>query len=158
MLPVKVIPLTQGKFAIVDSEDYEAVMAAGPWNAYKDGNNWYAKKHIVIGRDEKGWQVRRSLRLHQFLTDFPMTDHINRNGLDNRRVNLRTATRELNASNRRMRKDNQSGYVGVSYYRRYGRWVAHSKGVTIGYYKTPEDAAEAREFFLREGRRRHAAG
>lgn len=152
--PARLIPLTQGKFAMVDAEDYERVMAMGWWDAYKCGNNWYAKRHIVEELDGK--KVRRTLRMHKFITGFYITDHVNRNGLDNRRVNLRDATPTMNAGNRRKRSDNTSGYTGI-HRTRSGTWVAQvtrdRKTTHVGCYATIEEAYEAREFFLREGRR-----
>ncbi len=72
-------------------------------------------------------------------------DHINRDGLDNRIGNLREATRSQNMMNGIARKNNKAGVKGV--HRKGGRWVAsickNSKPISIGYFLTKEEAAEA---------------
>lgn len=72
-------------------------------------------------------------------------DHINNVRSDNRIANLRLATNQQNQANARLRKDNSSGYRGVSY--RYGRWLALIRvdGVltTVGRFRSREEAAEA---------------
>lgn len=75
-------------------------------------------------------------------------DHINGNKLDNDISNLRVASVSLNARNCRMNSKNKSGFNGVSFYPRTGRYVAfsrsHGKHVHIGYFETMEDACNAR--------------
>ena len=101
MLPVRVIPLTQGQFAIVDPEDYAAV-SAYKWYANKNRYTFYAHsfdQHFVS--------------MHTLITGFARTDHANRSGTDNRRSNLRFASCSQNTANSRLRRDNQAGYKGV---------------------------------------------
>ena len=151
MLPVKVIPLTQGKFVIVDPEDYETVMATGPWYAARNGRNWYAGKNVTIGRDDQGRRMRHSLKMHTLITGFSLVDHINRNGLDNRRLNLREATRSLNNRNRSLQSNNTSGWTGVQ--KSHNRWraVINFQGKRhLGCYDTPEEAYAAYLGFARE--------
>ena len=86
------VELTQGKYAWVDPDEYERVMAAGPWCAYKGSRaqTWYAERNVwVNGR-------RTTQRLHTFITGWPMVDHKDRNGLHNWRNNMREATQTLN--------------------------------------------------------------
>ena len=84
--------------------------------------------------------------MHQFITGFIETDHRNGNGLDNRRRNLRSATRAQNRHNSKRRKDNTSGFKGVSHDVNKG-WKAYlyldSKQYYLGSYETPEEAATA---------------
>lgn len=68
----------------------------------------------------------------------PEVDHINRNGLDNRLVNLRLATSSQNKINRVVK--NPNGFKGVT--KRGNRWIAQCKGY-LGSYDTPEEAAAA---------------
>jgi hypothetical protein len=73
-----------------------------------------------------------------------LADHIDNDGLNNRRDNLRLATRTQNAGNSRTWVNNSSGYKGVYFYKATGKYAAHIKDGpkqrTIGYFDTPEDA------------------
>jgi len=81
--PMKEIPLTHGKVALVDDADYDAVMAAGPWCARKGNTTFYAVHgaHVLM---------------HRFILNLhgrnEWGDHKNHNGLDNQFHNLRPAT------------------------------------------------------------------
>lgn len=140
----KEIPLTKGFVALVDDDDYERVITAGKWQASVDGRRVYAR-HKVRGRQ---------IRLHAFLTSWPLTDHINGNGLDNRRANLREATSVQNACNRRLGSKNTSGFKGVSWKAASKKWVAriktHGKATHLGYFSTPQEAARAYDAAARE--------
>jgi len=80
------------------------------------------------------------------VTDGYVADHINRNGLDNRRANLRPATIAQNAWNSRRRK-NRSGYKGVWYAKDKGKFRAaiwhNNKREYLGYFDCPICAAKA---------------
>jgi HNH endonuclease/AP2 domain len=86
--------------------------------------------HLVLGRPPEGYE----------------TDHINRNGLDNRRSNLRFVTRSYNNQGKKY-EGKTSQYTGVSWYFRYKKWVAlirkDGKLHNLGYYEGEEDAARA---------------
>lgn len=108
------IQLTQGKTAIVDDADFDLIKDY-KWFAYCDRNvnrnNWYAATGIRIFSGKGG---RRKLRMHHLILKPKkgMTvDHINRNGLDNRRCNLRCATLSQNIANGRHRENRE--YRGV---------------------------------------------
>jgi hypothetical protein len=85
--------------------------------------------------------------LHTFLTGWPLVDHANGNGLDNRRSNLRLATGTQNNANRRLASNSTSGFKGVNLYKRTGRWRAHiaihRQQKHLGYFRTAEEAARA---------------
>lgn len=135
----KEIPLSQGKVALVDVEDYD-YLSKSKWCVEKTNNNVYyatknwskgIKMHNAIMRTKKGEQV----------------DHRNHNGLDCRRSNLRTCTSAQNARNRRISSRNTSGYKGVSYVKSRNCWVAcihiNSKNKNLGYFINKEEAALA---------------
>lgn len=143
------IPLTQGFHAIVDATDADRVLAMGKWSAYRNGHTVYAR------RDVRGVDGKRAAQyLHTFLTGYTQTDHINGDGLDNRRVNLREATHAENMRNRRRQVNNTSGFVGVSRHKQKRKWEARlrvdGKKRHFGYFETAETAAHARDTAARE--------
>jgi len=82
--------------------------------------------------------------MHKFLMQTPKgmhTDHINGNGLDNRRSNLRVCTPSQNKMNSKTYRTNKSGFKGVSFYKRDRNWSAqitmNFKKVHLGYFSTP---------------------
>lgn len=76
-------------------------------------------------------------------------DHINRVRTDNSIKNLRACTLSQNQYNRKIGKNNTTGYIGVSLHKKTGKYIAtiykNSKPIYIGLYKTPEEAADAYE-------------
>lgn len=141
------IPLTRGLVALVDDADYEAVVALGSWSATSERPSrcTYARK---------GFRGKPQLLLHSFLAGFPLTDHINGNGLDNRRANLRPATGSQNSYNSRLPCTNKSGYKGVSWHKSSNQWRAQirvgGKPRTLGYFRDPAEAALAYDVAARE--------
>ena len=77
-----------------------------------------------------------------------IVDHANRNTCDNTRENLRLCTKSQNAMNSKARKDNFSGYKGVSWKKDKKKWKAYlsvnGKQIHLGYFDRLEDAVEAR--------------
>ena len=100
---------------------------------------------------EKNWgsrQKRSGILMHREILNTPKgfyTDHENGNKLDNRKKNLRIATKSLNGANREKPKNNTSGYKGVSWHNRDKRWRVNlqlnGKGLYLGNYKDREEAA-----------------
>jgi hypothetical protein len=131
------IPLTRGFVAVVDGDDADRVTAAGPWCAAPNGRNVYAHRRIV--RDGKA----TTQGMHAFLTGFARCDHVNGDGLDNRRANLREATHGQNMANRRPQGPSYKGITRRS----DGRWQAQIQAARVhrhlGYFATPEAAAAA---------------
>ena len=157
---MKEIQLTKGYVAIVDDEDFgrlsrhkwyaQALKASPVVYAYtrtsrRDG-------HVCIG-------------MHRMIMGSPpwlRVDHINFNGLDNRRENLRVLEPSLNVAHSRKRAGCSSRYKGVSLDRRTGRWFAciastekrrdprYSKTKPLGYFDREEDAARAYNAAARE--------
>lgn len=136
------VPLSQGKFALVDDADFERV-SQFKWT-YDKG---YAFRH-VYRRDADGKWRGRKVSLHNFVMGAEqgdLIDHINRDPLDNRRCNLRRATKAQNNANSGPRGNAQ--YKGVTYHQRDGRWLAQiTSGKTkrhLGNFCTAEAAAKA---------------
>lgn len=108
----KLIPLTQGKFAKVDNEDFEKV---------KDINWCYSKGYAV--NSEKG-------RLHRFILNAPkngIVDHVDRDPLNNCRANLRLTSPSLNLVNQGPRTVVTSQYRGVCFDKSRSKWLFRIK-------------------------------
>ena len=140
-MSVVLIPLTRGYNAVVDAADAERVVAAGPWCAAPNGRTVYAHRRVVRSNGDVTTEG-----MHAFITGADRTDHINGDGLDNRRSNLRRATHGQNMANKGRYRNNTSGFKGVSR-RRSGRWFAQiqAQGTHryLGQFDTAEDAARA---------------
>ena len=106
---MKLIPLTQGLFALVDDKDYKWLMQ-WKWNAAKSDKNCYAKRTMT---DKSAISMHRQI-LGLEKGDGIKVDHRNHFGLDNQRHNLRKCTTAENGRNRRPKKNSKSGFKGVS--------------------------------------------
>lgn len=119
---VKAIPLTQGYEAIVGDEDYEE-LAKHRWHVQHKGNTSYARRDIRTGP-----RSTLVVFMHGQLVSPPhgyVVDHINRNGLDNRRQNLRVCTQAENMRNRAANRNGSSPFKGVSWHKTKHRWFAN---------------------------------
>jgi hypothetical protein len=151
---VKTIPLTQGLFTLVDDEDYPLVNQ-WKWFARRDRNTYYAIRTARRGPAEQ--LVQETIYLHRLIVganDGQQVDHANRNGLDNRRTNLRVATLQQNNHNASKRKDNTSGFKGVSHAgdpRSFRAMIGfNGKQEWLGRYATAEEAAHVYDARARE--------
>jgi len=144
------VPLSQGLVALVDEDDYEQITAAGRWLAQRSKTNIYARRNV---RRPDG--TRTVILLHTFLTGWPLVDHINGNGLDNRRLNLRPATITENVRNQRLRRNSTSGFKGVRWHQTARKWHARIKvdeaRQHLGLFATAEEAARAYDAAARAG-------
>lgn len=138
---MKRIKLTQGKFALVDDEDYEELNQY-KWCAQKAPNTFYAVR---------GATSRKQILMHiHLLGKHPgmEIDHRDRNGLNNQRSNLRFVTHQENARNQSKRLNCSSKHVGVSWHKRDGVWraqiVTDGKQTHLGSFKNELDAIKAR--------------
>lgn len=138
------IPLSRGLFALVDEADFETVNQH-KWFASKGSRTFYAARNVVLdGR-------RTVVRMHQVLLGMPKDvdiDHVNGDGLDNRRANLRTTSRSQNNFNQhRKQRGCSSKYRGVTWSRYHGKWQAqikaHGKYKLIGRFDDELEAALA---------------
>jgi len=119
---MKEIPLTQGKVALVDDEDFDRV-SQFKWFAvkWKKGKGYYAARNspMISGK-------RKHLFLHRFVLGVSeKVDHRNRDGLDCQKHNLRLATDSQNNANRGKFEGCSSKYKGV-------HWCSHSNSWRVG--------------------------
>lgn len=142
---VRGIPLTRGKIAIVDAEDFEW-LNQWKWCALKGKYTFYAMRIV----EKKG--IKFSFLMHREILklkkgDKIITDHKNRNGCDNRKNNIRTVTITINNHNSRLQRNNSSGYRGVSWKKDKQKWKAYlmvnNKQVHLGYFTDIKSAALA---------------
>ncbi len=155
---MRTIQLTQGQVALVDDEDFEE-LSRFKWFAQwdRESRTYYARRQV---RHEDGRQ--RAISMHRAVTGadpHQKVDHINHNGLDNRRGNLRTCTSSQNLRNMRKRGGCSSRYKGVYYADDTGRWRAYiteprASGIGrrrhLGYFNSEQDAAGAYDRAARE--------
>lgn len=143
--PFRRIRFAGPKYTIVDPEDYER-LAQYEWYYNKSISNFYA----VRTRRSDESPRRGPALMHRDLIDVPegmVIDHINRKPLDNRKANLRPATRTQNACNNTKRPGGTSKYKGVSLNKNSGKWVAriyvNRRRNHLGSFKNEIDAAKA---------------
>jgi hypothetical protein len=127
---------------IIDECDYDLIKSRG-WCVSRADKQLYVK-----AKGKKG--EPSSLLLHRLIMNAghgQIVDHIDRNGLNNSRSNLRFCTHSQNHLNADISKANTSGFQGVTLYKRTGRWVAqvHVKGkhIHLGYFDDPKKAEDA---------------
>lgn len=143
------VPLGRGLYALVDEEDYERVMQH-VWNAgRKTGRTHYASTHTKM---QAG-----NILMHRFILNPPAdmaVDHINGDGLDNRKCNLRICMNTDNLKNSRpMRNKKYSKYKGVGYHLRDSLWKAtlvKDGRAFARYFKSEIEAAMAYDMMARE--------
>lgn len=141
---MKIIQLNLGKSIIIDDEDYNRVIKY-KWFAVwiKSSKNWYVSRNIF--KNDK-WTAES---LHRFIMNAKsgqIVDHKNRNTFDNRKENLRFATKSQNNANRKTSKT-YTKYLGVFYREDRNKWRAilryKTKAHNLGHFNTPEEAALA---------------
>jgi AP2 domain/HNH endonuclease len=138
---MKQVPLTKGKFALVDDEDYERIMLH-KWHAYRNNNgNYYARRAVGYGR----WQS-----LANFILRIPIgvpIDHIDRDTLNNAKSNLRRTTQSANRHNSGKQSGTTAPYKGVSWDSSAHKWrayiVQNYKQHYLGSFKSAKEAARA---------------
>lgn len=138
------IPLTKGKHALVDTEDYDELNKQKWHCAARAGGKFYAKTWNKVSKRPY------YIMMHRLIIKCPPDmdiDHINNNGLDNRKENLRICTRSQNLANKGKGANNKSGYKGVHWDKRAKKWYAgicfNRKRIFIGYFHNVLNAADA---------------
>lgn len=136
---MKKIPLSQGKYALVDDEDFEYL------------NQW--RWHFSSGYAVSTVIKRGSTYMHSLVNKTPKgksTDHINEDKLDNRRSNLRTCTQSQNMVNTGLRTDNMSGYKGIRWDPNRGKWHVQSMRKNLGRFTDLSEAISVYNAWLIE--------
>jgi hypothetical protein len=137
---VKKIKLTQGKFALVDDCDYDYLIQWN-WHTHTSGRSSYA-------RTDRYQPDRHRVFMHTIVIERMglkgRVDHIDGNGLDDQRSNLRLSNGH-NPKNRRLNVNNTSGYKGVHWKRTRQIWVAKivsdGKEIYLGSFRDKKEAA-----------------
>lgn len=140
------VPLTRGQFALIDPDE-APIIGRNNWLATinKGTGKFYATRtrSRLLGK-------KTSILMHRQIMGFPEgldVDHLHGNTLDNRRSQLREATRSENNFNTAARNTNKSGFKGVSWCKRDSKWKAqicvNNKRKMLGRYITPEEAHAA---------------
>lgn len=133
------IPLTKGEEALIDIDDFGLV----------SGKSWQCLNYkYAVGTTDKT-SGRKTVLIHRVIAKAGKeyeVDHVNGNGLDNRKCNLRICTRAENVRNLKVQNRNKSSqYKGVSFYK--GRWqskIQHNKRcIWLGYFASENEAAKA---------------
>jgi len=138
------IPLTQGKVALVDADDFEW-LNQWKWHVLKEqAGTFRALRGARVGGNYT------NIAMARFIVDAPkglVVDHINHNTLDNRRTNLRICTLSGNNRNTSSRRNSFSQYLGVDYDKSDGRWRARVRVGSVrhfvGKFDSEQDAARA---------------
>lgn len=144
---VKKIPLSKEMYALVDDEDYNE-LSKYYWRVMDSGIQ-ARKVHYAVRQE--GTTKRKSFLMHRVIMNAPVgydVDHINGDGLDNRRSNLRVVTRRENSQNQHIKR--KSKYVGVTYDKRpnirkhwYSRIHINGKTIHLGSFLHEKDAGKA---------------
>jgi len=149
------IKMTNGQPVLIDDEDSD--LAQVNWYAHHDG---YAYRHAGPKWKRYKYFMHKVIlqrAIGRNLVEGEFCDHINRAKTDNRRSNLRVATKADNMRNKGLQKNNKVGYKGVCFRKdgsRQKRWVAqisfNGKVIQLGLFATPEEAAKRYDEAARE--------
>lgn len=136
-----ILKTNKGIEFIIDSEDYD-VIKNHTWYRSKIG---YIVSDIFINKNKNN-----QIRLHRLIMNADnkmLIDHIDGNKLDNRKCNLRLATKQENARNSKIPKSNTSQYKNVSFRKDRNKWRSYinisGKQISLGHFETKEEAAIA---------------
>ena len=137
---MKEIKLTQGKVAQVDDDDYD-YLNQFTWHAYKSNKTYYASRHTPMVNKE-----RHSMSMHRQIMNTPdnmEVDHLDHNGLNCQKNNMRNCTHRQNLMNKK--SWGRSKYVGVGYHKERIEARIRINGVQmyLGTFKTEDEAAIA---------------
>lgn len=139
------VPLTHGQVAIIDAHLADWLLTHR-WRALRNCRTWYAlrtaNRHQVLYMHRMIWEQE-----HGPIPEGLRVDHVNRDGLDNRLINLRLATPAQNCANARTRQGCSSRYKGVGWNKSAGAWRARiyyrRREYVLGRFEREEEAARA---------------
>jgi hypothetical protein len=138
------IYLGEGQFTILDQEDYYKLSKFRWYIKGSFGKFYAARNYKYDSRQTK------TVSMHREIMNAPrglLVDHRNRDGLDNRRENLRLATYSQNNCNKAKRKNTSSRFIGVCFNKLNKRWGVNikpqGKRIFLGYFDNEIDAARA---------------
>ena len=149
---MKELPLNMGGVALVDDEDYET-LSKHKWYVNKNGRTIYAYRQTTVAPKtiKTVYMHVLVMQIHGLHIKGLDVDHIDHDGLNNTKANLRCISHMDNLGNRR---DNASGYPGVGWHKSYNKWQSRvrigSQLHHLGMFDTPLEAHEARQKFLKE--------
>ena len=142
---MKEINLTQGKVALVDDEDYDYLMQ-WKWLISKSGNFIYAGRNVWMKKEHK----YKMILMHRIIMNTPQgldVDHIDHNGLNNQKYNLRNCTNAENKWNSSIRQNKKYKGIRKRIENRSNPFEAYitfnGRFIHLGHFKTEEDAARA---------------
>lgn len=141
------IKTTNGYTIKVDDCDY-SILIKYNWYGLKKGNKIYADTIVK----------QKHIKMHRFLLNINNkkvhVDHIDGDGLNNTKINLRLCSNSQNQMNRGKQRNNTSGYKGVYFCKLNKRWKSQitkeGKTYSCGYHDTKEEAARAYDTKARE--------
>ncbi len=141
------VPLSSGNTSIIDLEDIEQA-AKYNWIESKNGRTSYA--HNISYPNGKH-NLCRDISLHRLILNainsIMQVDHIDGDGLNNRRSNLRLCEPKNNYCNRKLNANSTTKYKGVRLHKPTGKWMSHikhnGKQIHLGYFIALDDAAKA---------------
>lgn len=136
----------KGKFALVDDEDFDR-LNKDKWHVTIDRSVKYTTKYYVLNG--------KNISIHRTITGFPFKkqiDHIDGDGLNNQKYNLRIVSNRINQNN--WHKPKTSIYPGVYRHKPTGKWIARTKingkSLHLGCFTAEIDAAKAYKMKLKE--------
>lgn len=136
------------RIILIDKTDWKLV-SQYRWHVV----NWHGILYAITNVMVDGKQ--NTIKMHRLILKAPrhlQVDHINKNGLDNRRHNIRLCTASQNRYNQKQRKDSSHPFKGIGRWRK--RWAAFirkdGKSIRVGVYDTPIEAAKAYDGKARE--------
>lgn len=138
------IPLNGGRFAKVDHADLPLVSGV-KWSVLETGGLQYARRTIRVGKRQKTVLMHRVI---MGVADDQLVDHIDGDGLNCCRFNMRVATKGENNLNKRVRSSSQTGVKGVRKHSNCNKYIAEIKPpgqprIYLGLFSTIEEAAAA---------------